>query len=168
MTTFEKVINLLNRNQVEFNIIEHAPEGRTDIISKIRGNLLQQAAKAMVLQVFNGSEEPIYVLAIVPGNCRVDFKKVARLTGGKKASFAPQEIAHELTQCQMGAIPPFSFNDRLALHIDEQLCHAGKLYFNAGELDKSISLKVDDYFRVAGRHCVSEIAVPATTSTSGS
>ncbi|MBJ8678592.1 YbaK/prolyl-tRNA synthetase associated domain-containing protein [Citrobacter freundii] len=164
MTTFEKIISLLNTHQVEFNLIEHSAEGRTDIISEMRGNLLQQAAKAMVLQVFNGSEKTNYVLAIVPGNCRVDFKKVAILAGGKKSSFAPPEIAHELTQCQMGAIPPFSFDDRLTLRIDERLCHVGKLYFNAGELDKSISLSVDDYFRMVGRHCISEISALATGS----
>lgn len=161
MTTFEKIVNLLNRLQVDFNIIDHPPEGQTDIISKIRGNLLQQAAKAMVLQVADSTGSVQYILAIIPGNCKIDFKKVAMLSGGKKSRFATQEIAHELTQCQMGAIPPFSFDNRLILRVDKQLCHVGRLYFNAGELDKSISLSIDDYFRVVGRHCIGEIAVSA-------
>ncbi|HHL2498355.1 TPA: YbaK/EbsC family protein [Yersinia enterocolitica] len=160
MTTFEKITDLLKMHQVVFDIIEHPAEGRSDAISKIRGNDLQQAAKAMVLQVLNGSGQLQYVLCIVPGDSKVNFKGVARLMGGKKSSFAPPEMAQELTQCQMGAVPPFSFNEALALRVDERLCRVGKLYFNAGELDKSISLSVDDYFRVVGRHCIGEIAVP--------
>ncbi|MGO2154273.1 MULTISPECIES: YbaK/EbsC family protein [Serratia] len=164
MTTFEKITDLLKSHQVAFDIIEHPAEGRTDIISEIRGNHLQQAAKAMVLQVINGSALLQYVLAIVPGDSKVNFKGVARLMGGKKSSFAPSEVAQELTQCQMGAVPPFSFNDALVLRVDERLCRVGRLYFNAGELDKSISLSVDDYFRVVGRHCIGEIALSVSAN----
>ncbi|EPC4489308.1 YbaK/EbsC family protein [Serratia liquefaciens] len=160
MTIFEKVTNLLNTYQIAFDIIGHPAEGRADVVSKIRGNHLQQAAKAMVLQVLNGTDKPQYVLAIVPGDSKVNFKGVAQLMGGEKSSLAPPEVAQELTHCQMGAVPPFSFNDELVLRVDKRLCGVDKLYFNAGELDRSISLSVDDYFNVVGRHCISEIATP--------
>jgi len=160
MIIFNKINELLIYQQVDFDIIEHEAEGCTDIISKIRGNSLQQAAKAMVLQVQNGTEQLQYVLAIVPGDSKVNFKSIARLMGGKKSTFAPPEVAQKLTECQMGAVPPFSFNDKLTLCVDERLCSVGRLYFNAGELNKSISLNADDYFKVVGRHCIAEIATP--------
>ncbi|EBM2192643.1 YbaK/prolyl-tRNA synthetase associated domain-containing protein [Salmonella enterica] len=159
MTIFEKIINLLNANNIIFDVIEHPAEGRTEVISKIRGNPLQQATKAMVLQVQYHSGISQYVLAIIPGDSKVNFKSIAILMGGKKSKFAPPQIAQELTQCQMGAIPPFSFDDRLSLCIDKRLNHTGRLYFNAGELDKSVSMDAEDYFRIATQCFIGEISI---------
>ncbi|QKJ85012.1 Prolyl-tRNA synthetase [Paramixta manurensis] len=164
MTTFEKVVALLNEEQADFRVITHPAEGHTEAISAIRGNALHQAAKAMVLQVLAGAEPPRYVLAIVPGDSKVNFKGVAKTVGGKKSSFAPPETAQELTQCVMGAVPPFSFDSRLALLVDERLRAAGTLFFNAGELEKSIALDVNDYFRVVGESCTGNIATPMVTN----
>ncbi|RWR03339.1 prolyl-tRNA synthetase [[Pantoea] beijingensis] len=164
MTTFEKLLALLNEKQANYRIIEHPPEGRTELISAIRGNAPEQAAKAMVLQVIAGAEPVRYVLAIVPGDSKVNFKEVAKRSGGKKSSFAPPEVAQALTQCVMGAVPPFSFDDRLTLLVDDRLRSVGTLFFNAGELDKSLALNVEDYFRVVGESCLGEISTPVVVN----
>ncbi|WP_273746504.1 hypothetical protein [Morganella morganii] len=85
MTTFDKITRLLDSRGVSFEVIEHPAEGRSDAISKIRGNKLSQAAKAMVLQVTGSTPEIRYVLAIVPGDCKVNFKHIVKLAGGKKS-----------------------------------------------------------------------------------
>ena len=159
MTTFDKIVDLLHSHQVSFDVIEHPAEGRSEVISAIRGNKLSQAAKAMVLEVTISSQDPVYVLAIVPGDCKVNFKNVARLAGGKKSSFASPEKAQALTGCQMGAVPPFSFSDALTLYVDKRLTGAGRVYFNAGELVRSMSLAADDYFSVIGADRIADIAV---------
>lgn len=165
MGTFEKLVALLDEHQVAWRLVEHEPIGQTDLISAIRGNALQQAAKAMVLQVtMPDSTEPRWLLAIVTGDSKINFKATARAIGGKKASFAPPEIAEQLTGCVMGAVPPFSFNDRLMLLVDERITGVGTLWFNAGELDKSISLSVEDYFHVVGNACRAEIAAAQAIS----
>lgn len=163
MTTFEKLIGLLEHHQADYRVVEHEAVGQTDLISAIRGNALQQAAKAMVLEVTMPEGADVrYLLAIVPGDCKINFKAAARAIGGKKSSFAPAEIAGALTRCVMGAVPPFSFDDRLALCVDTRLHDAGTLWFNAGTLDKSVALAVSDYFRIVG-NCCAEIASPVTT-----
>lgn len=164
MTTFEKIVALLDRHQASYRVIDHPAEGRTEVISAIRGNAPQQAAKAMVLQVLAGAEPPRYVLAIVPGDSRVNFKAVAKMAGGKKSSFAPPEVAQALTECVMGAVPPFSFDSQLALLVDRRMTEAGTLFFNAGELDKSIALAAEDYFRVVGDSCTAEISTPVAAN----
>lgn len=40
MTTFDKITRLLDSRGVSFEVIEHPAEGRSDAISKIRGNKL--------------------------------------------------------------------------------------------------------------------------------
>ena len=165
MTTYEKLIAQLEQHQANFRVVEHEAIGQTDVISEIRGNELNQAAKAMVLEVtMPEGAESRYLLAIVPGDCKINFKSAARAIGGKKSSFAAPEKAQELTQCVMGAVPPFSFDDRLALRVDTRLRDVGTLWFNAGELERSVALNVDDYFRVVGNECCAEIATPVTAT----
>lgn len=164
MTTFEQLTELLDRHQADYRVVTHKAVGQTDLISEIRGNALQQAAKAMVLEVtMPEGAGTRYLLAIVPGDCKINFKAAARAIGGKKSSFAPPEMAQALTRCVMGAVPPFSFDDRLALRVDARLREVGTLWFNAGELEKSIALDVADYFRVVG-NCCAEIATPVTAT----
>ncbi|MCZ4059706.1 YbaK/prolyl-tRNA synthetase associated domain-containing protein [Pantoea sp. LMR881] len=161
MTTFGKITALLDEQQAEYRVVEHDAIGQTDLISDIRGNALNQAAKAMVLEVtMPEGAEARYLLAIVPGDCKINFKRAARAIGGKKSSFAPPEIAQTLTDCQMGAVPPFSFDERLVLRVDARLRDVGTLWFNAGVLEKSIALAVKDYFRVVGDNCCADIATP--------
>lgn len=146
-------------------MIDHLAEGHTERISAIRGNAPENAAKAMVLQVSAGTAPPRYVLAIVPGDSKVNLKSVAKLMGGKKSSFAPPEVAQILTDCVMGAVPPFSFNNELTLLVDKRMAQAETLFFNAGELDKSIELSVGDYFSMVGEGHICEISTSMVANT---
>ncbi|XXN63331.1 YbaK/EbsC family protein [Enterobacter ludwigii] len=165
MNTYEKVTALLDQHQARYRVVEHEAIGQTDLISEIRGNDLNQAAKAMVLEVtMPEGADARYLLAIVPGDCKINFKSAARAIGGKKSSFAAPEKAQALTQCVMGAVPPFSFDDRLALRVDTRLRDVGTLWFNAGALECSVALQVDDFFKIVGDECCAEIATPVTAT----
>lgn len=165
MNTYEKVIALLDEHRADYRVVEHEAIGQTDVISAIRGNDLNQAAKAMVLEVtMPEGADPRYLLAIVPGDCKINFKSAARAIGGKKSSFAAPEKAQALTACVMGAVPPFSFNDQLALRVDTRLRDVDTLWFNAGALERSVALKVEDFFRVIGDDCCTDIATPVTAT----
>jgi Ala-tRNA(Pro) deacylase len=54
---------LLDESQASYRVIEHEPEGRTEIIARIRGNRIEQSIKSMVLQVRLTRKENIYCLA---------------------------------------------------------------------------------------------------------
>jgi len=161
MTMFEKITALLDQHHASYRVVEHEAVGQTEQISQIRGNALSQAAKAMVLEVtMPDGAPPRQLLAIVPGDCRINFKSAARAIGGKKSSFADPALAQALTGCEMGAVPPFSFDDRLALRVDTRLKQAGTIWFNAGVLEKSIALVAEDFFRIVGEGCCADIANP--------
>ena len=54
----------------------------------------------------------------------------------------------------IGAIPPFSFNDQLEVLADPLIQENEEVVFNAGCLDRSIFMKLDDYNRMAGPQLV--------------
>jgi Ala-tRNA(Pro) deacylase len=145
----EQLCALLDREGAVYRVIEHEPEGRTETIAKIRGNRIEQSIKSIVVQVRLNRKENIYCLANVPGDCRIDFEGIKRHFHADSVAFASREKAQELTGCVIGAIPPFSFSDQLQVLADPLIQENEEVIFNAGRLDRSIFMKLDDYIRIA-------------------
>lgn len=147
--THTLLTELLNREGAVYRVIEHEAEGRTEYIAKIRDNRIEQSIKSIVLQVRLGKRENIYCLANVPGDCRIDFDGIKSHFNASSAAFAKPDKAQELTGCVIGAIPPFSFDDQLQVLADPLIQQNEEVVFNAGRLDRSIFMKLDDYIRIA-------------------
>lgn len=145
---FERVCALLDASGARYRVIEHEPEGRSERISVIRGNRPEQAAKAMVLDVRGGGGGRRHVLAILPGNRKLDFAAVAALLGARKCGFASPETAQAITGCVMGAVPPFALHDTLSVVVDQGLLSNRTLFFNAGRLDRSMELDAAEWLRI--------------------
>ena len=145
----QQLCALLDQEGATYRVIEHEPEGRTEMIAKIRGNRIQQSIKSIVVQVRINKKENIYCLANVPGDCRIDFKGIKNYFNADSVAFASRDTAQELTGCVIGAIPPFSFSDQLQVLADPLIQENEEVVFNAGRLDRSIFMKLDDYLRIA-------------------
>lgn len=140
---------LLEREAAVFRVVEHAPEGRTELIARIRGNRLEQAIKSIVVQVRMTRKDNRYCLANVPGHRRVDLGAIRTYFGASSVAIADRAKAEALTGCVTGAIPPFSFNPELQLLADPLVTDNEEVVFNAGRLDRSIFMRADDYVRIA-------------------
>lgn len=102
-----------------------------------------------MLRITTGTT-PTPVLAVLPGPARLDFRKLGAAVGAKKATLADPAHAQELTGCVMGAVPPFALSPGIRLVADPALFSSNaELAFNAGRLDRSIVLAVEDYLRIA-------------------
>ncbi|ARP95438.1 YbaK/prolyl-tRNA synthetase associated domain-containing protein [Bordetella genomosp. 13] len=150
MTVFDRLQRLLSDHQITYKLLEHHAEGRSVQVAAIRGTEVSQGAKALVCRVKITSTQRRNVLAVFPADRQADLDAIAAAVGGKKASLVPHDVARELTGCEIGAIPPFSFNPELALVVDPTLrTRHDEIVFNAGRLDASILMRTEDYFRVA-------------------
>jgi len=149
LDTYKQLITFLDQHGVQYRLIDHTPEGRTEIVSPMRGNALSQAAKCIVLMVKIGKKVTRYILAVVPGDARVDLNAVKALIGGTYVAFASSDIAERLAGSVAGTILPFSFNPELELVVDPSLLENDEIYFNAARLDRSIVLKTNDYVALA-------------------
>ncbi|GAA0136025.1 hypothetical protein YSY43_28650 [Paenibacillus sp. YSY-4.3] len=121
------------------------------------------AAKSMVVSVKERSQEANYMLAVIPGNRKVNMKRVKRSLNVYDVSLAPYEKAGELTYCQMGAVPPFSFHRDLFVIVDPLLMENEEIVFNAGLLDTSIAMKAEDYLKAVQPHSIMEISAAIET-----
>lgn len=148
MPVFEQLTSLLEGKQAGFRVISHPAEGKSGLVAQIRGTEPGQGAKAMLCKVKEAPD--VLILAVLPGDRKLDFKKVAQAFGFKKATFAAPDEAMQETGCVIGAIPPFSFSPRIKLVVDPELVETyGEIAFNAGRLDRSIVLNAQDYVRIA-------------------
>jgi Ala-tRNA(Pro) deacylase len=145
----QQLCDLLDQERASYRVIEHEPEGRTEVIARIRGNRIEQSIKSIVVQVRLNRRENSYCLANVPGDCRIDFDGIKHHFQADGVAFASREKAQELTGCVIGAIPPFSFSDKLLILADPLIRQNEGVVFNAGRLDRSIFMKLDDYIRIA-------------------
>ncbi|MBY8878334.1 YbaK/EbsC family protein [Actinacidiphila acidipaludis] len=146
---YDRLIALLDEQGAQYRTIDHAPEGATEVVSELRGNTLAQAAKCIVVMVKVGKKVTRYVLAVVPGDRRVDIGAVKALLEGTYASFASRDIAERLAGSVSGTVLPFSFDERLELVVDPDLLVHDEIFFNAARLDRSLALSVKDYLRIA-------------------
>ncbi|MFP8963968.1 YbaK/EbsC family protein [Streptomyces nanhaiensis] len=147
--TYEKLLALLDEHGAAYRVIEHAPEGGTEAVSRLRGHDLAQAAKCIIAMVKIGKKEKRFALVVVPGDKRIDLSAVKALYGGTYASFASPDIAEELAGSPSGTILPFSFDERLELLVDPGLLAHPEFFFNAARLDRSIALSTRDYRTIA-------------------
>jgi Ala-tRNA(Pro) deacylase len=147
--TYTQLIAFLDGQEVPYRLIDHAAEGRTELVSPMRGNELSQAAKCIVLMVKIGKKITRYVLAVIPGDTMVDFQAVKALLGSTYVAFASSDVAEHLAGSVAGTILPFSFNEELELVVDPLLLENDEIYFNAARLDRSMVLSTRDYLAVA-------------------
>ena len=149
LDTHTRLISLLDKNKAHYSLISHLPEGRSEEISRIRGNNPAQSMKAIILSLRGGGKGRRTAMAVIPGNERLYMKAILGYFGAQKGRFTETTEASKLTGCVMGAIPPFTFRQDLPLVVDNNFKKWNEVAFNAGRLDRSILINFKDYVRIA-------------------
>ena len=145
---FDQLDELLRSGGARYRILEHPAEGKSEEVARIRGTSPGQGAKAMLCRSKDDPDR--FILAILPGDRKLDFRKLAEATGLKKVTLATADEATRETGCVIGAIPPFTFSPRIELVVDPSLVeNHDEIAFNAGRLDRSMVLNSQDYVRIA-------------------
>jgi Ala-tRNA(Pro) deacylase len=147
--TYAKLIAFLDGHGVAYRLIEHPPEGQTDKVSTFRGHPVAAAAKCIILIVKRGKKTTRFVLAVVPGDARVDTARVRALLGATYVGFAATDVAERLAGSVAGTVLPFAFHPDLALIADPSLKSCEEIFFNAARLDRSVALRTADYLALA-------------------
>jgi Ala-tRNA(Pro) deacylase len=138
--TYDRLIALLETSKASYRLIDHAPEGQTDKVSALRGHSVEAAAKCIILIVKIGKKTSRFVLAVVPGNARVDTGKIKSLfAGATYVGFAATDVAERLAGSVAGTVLPFAFQQDLILIADPSITQREELFFNAARLDRSIA-----------------------------
>ncbi|ADI04361.1 YbaK/prolyl-tRNA synthetase associated region [Streptomyces bingchenggensis BCW-1] len=147
--TYQRLINLLDSTATVYKLIDHEPEGTTATVSALRGHPVSEAAKCLILIVKIDRRVTRYVLAVVPGDRRVDLNAIRTLFAARYVGFCDAATAERLAHAVPGTVLPFSFDPELELVADPDVIAQPCLYFNAARLDRSLAISGADYTRLA-------------------
>jgi Cys-tRNA(Pro)/Cys-tRNA(Cys) deacylase len=86
------------------------------------------------------------ILAVVPGDLRVDLKSVAAILGEKKVTTATEKEAESLTGLKVGGISALSLLNRgFEILLDESSGNLEEFYVSGGMRGLMIRMRVDDF-----------------------
>lgn len=144
-TIYEKIIKLFHEHKIPYSEEKHHQEGYGENVAKFHSLDEKCGAKALLIKL---KKPDGYCLVVLPFNRRLNSKELQKLMSVKGVSFANAEEIMELTQCKIGAIPPFSFSKDLILVVDNAIKDNEKLFFNAGQLESSVAILTNDYIKL--------------------
>jgi prolyl-tRNA editing enzyme YbaK/EbsC (Cys-tRNA(Pro) deacylase) len=92
------------------------------------------------------ASEKSYVMLVLPGDRKLDNKKVKDILGTKSYSFAdPDELARVTSGVERGGVPPWGHLFGIPVYVDQSLFEHEKIIFNAGDRKFSVAMKSEDY-----------------------
>ncbi|MGA9719361.1 MAG: Cys-tRNA(Pro) deacylase [Acidobacteriaceae bacterium] len=106
----------------------------------------EQVFKTLLCAVGGGD----YVFAVVPGDAELDFKKLARAAGVRKAEMAALKDVQPLTGYIRGGVTVFGARKAYSAFADETIELFDEISVSAGHRGMQIVLSPADYLRATG------------------
>ena len=145
MSVLQRIRDLLARNDIRFQEIEHEPTLTSEQAAKARGIDLEIGGKALLIKT-----DELYRLFVLSAAFQVDSGAIRKYLGVRRTRFATREELEELTGLVPGSVPPFGHPVLpFELFVDESIGRNSEIAFNAGSLTDSILMSVKDYLGVA-------------------
>lgn len=133
----------LEDNHIRYDAAKHARTGcsmMTAHASHVPGGAL---AKGVVLKWDDG-----YVLAVLPASRHVDLARMREIIGDKVRLASEEEASSLFPDCDEGAVPILGVPYRVCCVVDEQLRHAGDVYFEGGDHRTLVHVTGDEFSRL--------------------
>ena len=144
-TNGARFLEMLN---IPFELLEYEvdPEdlSATTVAKKI-GMPAEQVFKTLLTTGGPGR----YCFAVIPGNEELDFKKLARVAGLRKAEMVSLKDVQPLTGYIRGGVTIFGARKSYPAFVDETAILFDKISVSAGTRGTQLILSPDDYLRAA-------------------
>jgi len=89
------------------------------------------------------------VLIVVPGNKKVNYKKLKHVLGTDHVHLAPAQSLRDLTGYLIGATPPLAHQTKMKILIDESIMYLNVIYTAGGELNAMLKIRPQDLKKVS-------------------
>jgi prolyl-tRNA editing enzyme YbaK/EbsC (Cys-tRNA(Pro) deacylase) len=145
MNTLDLIRQHLRGLAIDFREVHHAPTFTSEESAKARGEDLRIGGKALLMKTGD-----VFRLFVLSASLKADSAAIREKFGVKKTRFATPAELLELTGLVPGSVPPFGPPILpFELYADTSVTANEKIAFNAGSLEDSIILRVDDWLRAA-------------------
>ena len=90
-----------------------------------------------------------YLLAVLPGNKKIDFHRLGTVTKSAPVILAPKEEAEEIARCSVGCVYPLGNMINLETLFDSAILRQEYVYFNPGSHTKSVKISTQALTKLA-------------------
>ena len=142
---FERIIDSLNREKIEYKVLEHKAVYTSEEAARVRGTELRQGAKALICKIDKG-----FLQAVISAEKELDIEKLREILGAKNLTLANADEVKKISGVSIGAVPPFANLFGIPIYVDKSVIANEEISFNAGLHTKSIVMKSKDLVRVTG------------------
>ncbi len=137
---------LLESLGIAFELIEY--EVDPDDLSAIAvAKKIDMSAEQVFKTLLTTGGPNSYVFAVIPGDAELDFKKLARAAGLRKAEMVPLKDVQPLTGYIRGGVTVFGSKKPFPVFLDETAILFDRISVSAGTQGTQIVLPPDDYLR---------------------
>jgi Cys-tRNA(Pro)/Cys-tRNA(Cys) deacylase len=91
----------------------------------------------------------VHVFAVIPGDAELDFKKLARAAGLRKAEMVSLKEVQPLTGYIRGGVTVFGSKKAFPVYVDETVILFDQISVSAGTRGTQLILKPEDYLKAA-------------------
>jgi Cys-tRNA(Pro) deacylase len=140
MNLEERIRKILEERRIPIECTEHAPVYTISAAALALGVKESQTVKSLVLK----TKEEKFLVLILPGDKKLDWKLLGQQLKTKKLEFAKPEEVFQVVGCEVGCVPPFGHLTDLPIYMDKELLKKDVLYFNPGVHNKSFKVRAWD------------------------
>ena len=144
---------------LSYEVIEIDPAlADTSLFCEHYGFPMEQSGNTII--VASKKEPKVFVACVVLATTRLDVnKRLRKLMGVSKASFASQKEMKILTGMEVGGVTPFSLPEELKLYVDSQIMELEWVILGGGGRDRKLKIS-PEVFHQLGAEIVENLALP--------
>jgi Ala-tRNA(Pro) deacylase len=151
-TTIERY---LKQSNVPYNLVSH-PRAVTSLKTAGSAHIdASRLAKAVLLE-----DDNRYMLAVLPASRHVKLGKLRHELGRDVRMATEGEVAELFKDCDPGAIPALGAAYGVEMIWDDSLLEQPELYFEAGDHERLVQMKTEDYRKLVGNLWHGQFTVP--------
>ncbi len=155
----QQVLDAVAATGETYDVIDIDPElADTAAFCERYGYPLETSGNCIL--VASKDDPPVLAACLALAHTKLDVnKRVRKLLGVRKCSFAPPELTHQVTGMEIGGVTPFALPDEVPLWLDDRIARLDRVIVGGGS--RAIKLSVPPAALAAvGGEFVTDLALP--------
>ena len=158
-TSTPSVLKTVTDLGLPYEVIEiDAAMADTSLFCENYGFPMEQSGNTII--VASKKEPKLFAACVILATTRLDVnKRVRRLMGVSKVSFASEEEMKSLTGMEVGGVTPFSLPEELKLYVDSRIMGLNWVILGGGVRDQKLKISPEVFYQI-GAEIVDNLALP--------
>ncbi len=143
MSKKTNAVRILESQNINFELREYEVDENDLSAEHVAESLGISAEKIYKTLILKGQKDP-FLVAVIPGNAQLDFKKLAKASGNKNCEMLPLKDLLATTDYIRGGCSPIGMKKAFPTYIEEMATLENEIIISAGKRGLQIILDPKD------------------------